>query len=135
MNFDPTVPISITAHPTNSTVLVNSDATFTCSAYGTAPIDLMWYRVDSGVDGIAPTRIDDDQVIRTETGSTEITVMSTLTLASVGISDDGAMFYCEATNNLTQAGVFTNQSDSATLTVQCKLEKSLSCIATSILVS
>ena len=98
---------------------VNSDATFTCSAYGTAPIDITWYQVDSGVDGPAPTRIDDNQVIRTETGSTEVTVMSTLTLASIGTADNGDMFFCEVSNNLTQAGIFINQSDSATLTVQC----------------
>ena len=116
-----TVPITITAQPTNSTVLVDGDATFTCSAYGTAPIDLTWYRVDSGTEGAAPTRIDDNSVTSTLTGSTEVTVRSTLTLASIGTADDGAMFYCEATNNLTEAGVFTNQSDSATLTVQCKV--------------
>jgi hypothetical protein len=56
-------------------------------------------------------------------GSTEVTVTSTLTLARVGTADDGAMFYCEATNNLTEAGLFTNQSDSATLTVRCKSKK------------
>ena len=111
------VPVTVTAHPTDSTLLVNDDATFTCSAYGTAPITLTWYRVDSGA---APTRID-NRVTRSQTGSTEVTVTSTVTLPGVGTTDDRAMFYCEATNNLTDAGVFTNQSDSATLTVQCKL--------------
>ena len=118
-HFLPTVPVSITAQPTDSTVLVNSSATFTCSVYGTVPIDLTWYHMDSGLDEAAPTRIDDNQVTRNETGSIEVTIMSTLTLASVGMADNGDMFYCEATNNLTQAGIFTNQSDSVTLTVQC----------------
>ena len=101
----------------NSTRLVNDDVVFTCSAYGTAPITLMWYRVDLGA---APTLIDNNRVSRTQTGTTEVTVTSTLTLPRIGTADDGAMFYCEAMNNLTDAGVFTNQSDSATLIVQCK---------------
>ena len=116
----PAVPVTITAHPTDSTLLVNDNATFTCSAYGTTPITLTWYRVDSGA---APTRIDNG-VSRSQTGSTEVTVTSTVTLPSIGTADDGAMFYCEATNNLTDAGVFTNQSDSATLTVQCESDNS-----------
>ena len=104
----------------DSTLLVSNNVTFTCSAYGTAPIVLTWYRVDSGTEGTAPTRIDDSRVTRTQTGSTEVTVTSTLTLARVGTADDGAMFYCEAVNNLTDTGVFTSQSDRATLAVQCK---------------
>ena len=118
------VPVSITAQPSDTTVLVNNNATFTCLAYGTSPIDVTWFRMASGGEvGSAPTRIDDSQVIRSEVGTTEVTVTSTLTLASVWTGDDGAVFYCEVTNNLTEAGVFSNQSDSVTLTVQCMLNE------------
>ena len=101
-------------------MLVGTNPTFSCSAYGTADITVTWFRVNPASTS-PPTPVEDG-VTQSEVGSTEVTVTSTLTLTSgVSVADDGAMFYCIATHNLTNAGVFTNQSDSATLTVQCML--------------
>ena len=96
--------------------------TFTCSAYGTAPISIDWYRVNPGSGAVAV----ESGVTESEVGSTEVTTTSVLTLTDgVTIADDGVMFYCVVQNNLTEAGVFSNQSDSATLTVQCMYIKLL----------
>ena len=116
------MPVTITAQPVDSVVLVGANASFSCSAYGTTPINVTWYRVNPGTgDSSAVPAVGHvtESVIGT---STEVTLTSTLMLpGGVVTSDDGSVFYCEAWNNLTQAGMFVNQSDSATLTVRCTL--------------
>ena len=121
--FAPTlaVPVSITVQPVDRTVLVRDSPTFTCSVFGTAPVTVTWFRRNTG-EGEG-TRVDDnvESVPEVEEGSAEVTVTSTLTLPGVSESDDGSLFYCVVSNNLTEAGLITNQSDSASLTVQCTL--------------
>lgn len=110
--------------PVDSVVLVGGNASFSCSAYGTTPITVTWYRSNPGSGDSSAVPVLDRVTENVVGSSTEVTVTSTLTLpGGVDISDDGSVFYCSIQNNLTEAGVFRNESDSATLTVQCTLVK------------
>ena len=113
--------MSVTAQPVDQTVLAGATVTFSCSAYGTAPITIDWFKTNPRIGETTPQLVS-DRVTQTDVGTTEVTATSVLTLPNgVGVADDGSVFYCVVQNNLTEAGEFSNQSDSVTLTVQCML--------------
>ena len=87
----PTAPAILT-HPSNVTVAVGQQATFTVSASGSAPLQYQWQKNGSPIAGA--------------TGTSYTTPATTL-------ADNGATFRCVVTNAVNSA-----TSTSATLTVQ-----------------
>ncbi|MFN3852626.1 MAG: immunoglobulin domain-containing protein, partial [Spirosomataceae bacterium] len=88
-----TQPTAITAHPQNTTVCEDGDATFNVTAIGTGTLSYQWKK-----------------------GTTNVgTNSATLTLSSVALTDDGASITCEVTSDCG-----TVISNVATLTVNPK---------------
>ncbi|HYR74724.1 MAG TPA: PQQ-dependent sugar dehydrogenase [Pyrinomonadaceae bacterium] len=87
-----TAPPSITAHPSNQTVTVGQDATFSVSAIGSTPLSYQWQRNMVDISGATS---------------------SSYTFSSTTLADNGAKFRCVVSN-----AFGTATSNEATLTVQ-----------------
>ncbi|CAH1243536.1 PTPRA [Branchiostoma lanceolatum] len=101
-------PPTITQHPTNQTVDVEHQATFTCSSQGVPTPKIIWYNDSSTITPGGQISVD---VITGKVNGIDV-VTSTLTITSVDREDNGE-YKCTSSN---AAGDDTSQV--ATLTVQ-----------------
>ena len=107
-----TVPLEVETDPSDLTVIVGETATFTCAFSGfPAPDSIQWFR--EGVDD--PLTDDRFDITYGDDGlSSQISFVTVL-------QDHDTAYYCRAMQYLVGGWIENATTESATLTVNCKL--------------
>lgn len=106
------VPVSVTTNPSNLTVRVGERATFVCAfSSSPAPSSIQWFK-----EGVSLPLTDERFNITPSSDG----VSSVLSFVSVH-EDHNTAYYCIAAQLLVGDRIHNATTDSATLTINCKL--------------
>ena len=103
--------MEVVTNPTELTVTVGDTATFTCAFFGSpAPDSIQWFR--EGVDD--PLTDERFNITYEDYFSSQISFVSL-------VEDHNTVYYCRAVQTLVGGRIDNVSTESATLTVYCKL--------------
>lgn len=105
--------------PISTTGIAQLSQVLNCTAMGKGPIVVQWFMATGS--GVVPVRQNfSESIIQQRSEGGQSVVTSQLTMEGLVLSDEGS-YFCMASNILTDAGVFTADSNRSQLVIYRKI--------------